>query len=1186
MNFPIVKEYKFDITGKDPDNKIKREPIEVDQTGWTSIVVPVKGPFYTKSFSLALPDGTPLVLGKDYRFYSLMGKLTEYTGQPVACMVELLKENVSRIYATYQCLGDTSLWDSNLIKLVMSAIADDRPVWWDNLHNKPTGFPMEVHGHSFKYQIVAFQETIAFFNEVMEYIRTTPDLIQSQMTMMENIITSYIQRYSEVMEDIMTHHRDSYNAHALTKAGVGLGNVDNFKTATSLETASGASNRLHMTPPGLDGLIKQFGYVPERMLKANSLPMSSFGGKRFVPPSIDGSYECLGLEVNKGALCLEQDGTISCLSPRFDGKQRGIYFSTIENPTVMDSTTVFKYNAFKYRHPTLEQANSNPDMIVGGSDGRVLMFGVNGVSTDWWITLSNDTLDSSKHVLKKVDTSAIVAQLPGWMLEDTSIAYLEDIVVIFCHGATEIDTYGQSTLFYVKTSDLASTSTTVKFLPWNVTYDHPNGGGVISNTNVLDYTIVSKDGNGYFTKCYHNINPPVYSVRNGKYRTVNVTSVTNPVDKTEQVINTASHWHLFITPTPGATEAQVGANAPNEAIWKRKGSRLTLIASTPVSTLDYRKKTSQNLTTDYNNPSPDTLLTNSYNRTGSYTKQNSVILSEKMRGTLTTPSGTQGGNNNVLLESFDNVNTYDVVSNLSVKPAIKQAKVLWKTETMSPPFKRGISPLGVTFTRTGLIYTALSPVNGVNKRVDCRLHQSFNPSNPGYYNWGVRPEVSNETISPLYSLPIGDPTLETEGTDPYNRLYSNVTGNNAFLSTITAGYGLTIGNYGTENNMYPISSAWGQAYATTDNGVLLKDPGNRFLYYSSAVVNKLKSLITTPNTSPVKMVEIYDFSCDLNEGTGYPGGKNLNLCVALVSYGVPGTRSKYLKTVIFRPQILSNGSGKYNSLYTRIVETITVFGQTDKLVQSNQTGFVGNNWDLRYNPVTKNPKKVCHFYVSGDKISAYIGSAAYSAHIGNNGTPAYLGDITISTLALTPNTSGYVNVIMGRSYCFAVPRVGICRAIGEPVITNGGSALIVSPDNGVTNYCIANTYLKEGWNLYIEESDLIFNGNVYTVPQHTLDIRDTESSPGNKTFYLYVRLVAGVADYYVSLTKLPDTLYHMWIGKVITNTTQIVTIERSNVLSLNGIRISTFRQGSAIMGSSGNINGEGTADWFSGDDLI
>lgn len=428
--------------------------------------------------------------------------------------------------------------------------------------------------------------------------------------------------------------------------------------------------------------------------------------------------------------------------------------------------------------------------------------------------------------------------------------------------------------------------------------------------------------------------------------------------------------------------------------------------------------------------------------------------------------------------------------------------------------------------------------------------------------------------------------METEGTDPYNRLYSNVTGNNAFLSTITAGYGLTIGNYGTENNMYPISSAWGQAYATTDNGVLLKDPGNRFLYYSSAVVNKLKSLITTPNTSPVKMVEIYDFSCDLNEGTGYPGGKNLNLCVALVSYGVPGTRSKYLKTVIFRPQILSNGSGKYNSLYTRIVETITVFGQTDKLVQSNQTGFVGNNWDLRYNPVTKNPKKVCHFYVSGDKISAYIGSAAYSAHIGNNGTPAYLGDITISTLALTPNTSGYVNVIMGRSYCFAVPRVGICRAIGEPVITNGGSALIVSPDNGVTNYCIANTYLKEGWNLYIEESDLIFNGNVYTVPQHTLDIRDTESSPGNKTFYLYVRLVAGVADYYVSLTKLPDTLYHMWIGKVITNTTQIVTIERSNVLSLNGIRISTFRQGSAIMGSSGNINGEGTADWFSGDDLI
>ena len=57
------------------------------------------------------------------------------------------------------------------------------------------------------------------------------------------------------------HLNDSSNPHATTKAQVGLGNVDNFQTATNEQAAAGTATNLFLTPAGAMALITAMGGV-------------------------------------------------------------------------------------------------------------------------------------------------------------------------------------------------------------------------------------------------------------------------------------------------------------------------------------------------------------------------------------------------------------------------------------------------------------------------------------------------------------------------------------------------------------------------------------------------------------------------------------------------------------------------------------------------------------------------------------------------------------------------------------------------------------------------------------------------------------------------------------------------------------------------------------------------------------
>lgn len=70
------------------------------------------------------------------------------------------------------------------------------------------------------------------------------------------------QIQAQVGTDLTNHINNSTNPHGTTKTQVGLGNVDNYATATDLQAAAGTATNLFLTPAGARALIVAIGGGP------------------------------------------------------------------------------------------------------------------------------------------------------------------------------------------------------------------------------------------------------------------------------------------------------------------------------------------------------------------------------------------------------------------------------------------------------------------------------------------------------------------------------------------------------------------------------------------------------------------------------------------------------------------------------------------------------------------------------------------------------------------------------------------------------------------------------------------------------------------------------------------------------------------------------------------------------------
>lgn len=95
-------------------------------------------------------------------------------------------------------------------------------------------------------------------------------------------------------------------------------------------------------------------------------------------------------------------------------------------------------------------------------------------------------------------------------------------------------------------------------------------------------------------------------------------------------------------------------------------------------------------------------------------------------------------------------------------------------------------------------------------------------------------------------------------------------------------------------------------------------------------------------------------------------------------------------------------------------------------------------------------------------------------------------------------------------------------------------------------------------------------GTFKLFPVMSINLADTDPSPANKTFYVYVTLANGDLTYVVSLTKLAESLGMMCVGRVVTNSSSVTLMSIGRVSRLGTFRVATSPQGSSIPTTSGS----------------
>ncbi|MGG4591681.1 hypothetical protein ACLPJK_25840 [Pseudomonas aeruginosa] len=247
---PIIPKYPLDWTGVNPVNKITGE-LHILGVDKGRAFVTDYGPFFVESVKVYVANtGQELVRRTQYLIMQPDQEASKRFGKDIASVIYVTDKTVGTdIVVDYQLVGgEFSFYARAIRDLLESVNIDDRPVSWMDIIGKPTTFPPSPHlhdlGDTYGWEYIGQQlEGIArallmgdvgSHNELRQQFLYQIDLVR--------------QSVDDLDFRFGTHLADTDNPHQVTKVQVGLGNVDNFATATQAEAQAGTRNDRFMTP--------------------------------------------------------------------------------------------------------------------------------------------------------------------------------------------------------------------------------------------------------------------------------------------------------------------------------------------------------------------------------------------------------------------------------------------------------------------------------------------------------------------------------------------------------------------------------------------------------------------------------------------------------------------------------------------------------------------------------------------------------------------------------------------------------------------------------------------------------------------------------------------------------------------------------------------------------------------------
>lgn len=1190
MQIPIVRQFRDDILNKNLENQIRGEPFTTETPGeYTRIIVPKQSPFFISTLKLYFMNGEPMT-EEHFEIFKIMPGLTALAAQGVACMIRLKDPAIVVGLLDYDVVGEFTLFDTAMMNLVVSTTEDDRMIDFFNLKNRPIVFPPKLHPHSLLYDIMAFQDTIDLLDSISDYSRRlgTP-LIETKISSYFANFNHYLALYKGQLLKFLGDHTSTYNEHGIKAIQVGLEKVDNYETAVEPIDLLGGRDDMHLTVQGLATIVNQTGFDSGEYLGKDTLPISQFGNANFIPPSIDGSFEGFGGIIETAGMCLEDDGSITYLWNRMDGRTAGLYYSVMTDSEDYAKTTL-TYTGYKYEHPRLKVDNASVDRICQGSGDEVILVG-DSFKDIYYLGVTNGSLDPAKHVYSKVNLVPIVAAIfssnsgatPRNLFPFLSVALMGEWIYLIqssTAGGPVVAGIGypmnHKHFFRVRLVDVQA-QIDVTPVKQNVSFVNADGQQFTNSPFFRWYEHVLDPGTGQVIKSLFTYNVPTNGVI-GSYRTTPVWSAEDPNRKGIFALKFLSAYY--------SSQSQNGVFQQFNFVPE---INYDFDPNTGVMTLKSKTALPPRINwgqADFFDPNYMQNIGPLYGLVFTYAGQGNNVLAD---GRIVS-SGARGFSGfprlGMQLQVVNSTTKHSTVSKLIGRGFDELKSYGAWDEVITSPLESSINVRAMQYRPGGEFYIA------AGKTVLSQLNIYWKDL---VGKFALRPEVTNLFVNNVVSRPltqsirrvdclpsIGGVTvsvpssqLDTYGIDVGESMFC-MSCQRKYYRYDDQGTGWTLPIVG-DADILLISDFDRRVEA---NGLVTIVPTKEILY-PAAIVEQLKNQVQYPAIKDTARDCVVSVSDPTFSSLARFGWLPITVVITYVSAeGRPDRNDMYSTVMTIVPTYVDNANGRKQVTGFTVLDkyhNVTVGGAVSEIRVFN-----GRKNGPESPQSTLGPMRT-YYYLNGNALNVHVNSGV----IGNTTGDAYTTNHNFNYSNRNTQrwtSSGAQNNSSAGGGVFITPDNGIATMY-DWAATTGGAATIVN--GNVNKPLIGSVYPQVGWAVFFK-SDIVavFNGKQYLLPAGMIDLRDIDAAPGNKVFYIYALLKDGVAVYEITQEKRLENAFSVWVGKVVTNLTQILTIERFNVFTINGSRISEIKRGNSIPASSGLVNEEGQIPWLRSDEML
>lgn len=405
MNTPMILRYKEDLTGLDPNNLVQHEHHVVSNTKYNRIIAVNETLFYAKSLRVVTSGGEELRRWIDFKPVHLFPEATAKAGEAITAFFEVVNESVSGdVYIDYQCIGGS--WSKNskaLMDLMWAVVNDNRPVFWEDILNKPEKFPPAYHTHDIN-RVYGWDLRIALSEQLIDMLTNGVTVRAAHVKNMFSGLSSYAVMRRDSARDRLQTHRTQVWAHAETKSTVGFDMLDNLRTATLRDARAGQRDDVRLTVEGGRAILADsLSDYEKNLMHQGILPVSRYGNLTYLQPGVAGSFEGSSMVDNQDAKMMieEVDGTIVRLRPGTNGTTLGIYYDYILNGFNNAATGTFTRTNRQYwpaamggEYKPFQLYRSSPEVLWGRSY-RIADFP--NITTRYFVALTGNSFDHTKH---------------------------------------------------------------------------------------------------------------------------------------------------------------------------------------------------------------------------------------------------------------------------------------------------------------------------------------------------------------------------------------------------------------------------------------------------------------------------------------------------------------------------------------------------------------------------------------------------------------------------------------------------------------------------------------------------------------------------------------------------------------------------------------------------------------------